>query len=81
MFSWGGNGFATLGDGTQYDRPQPVEVHTGDADITGRRRPEHALALTSDGKVFGWGKGAEGRLGPAADFATTDPISIRRPHP
>ena len=82
VFSWGGNGFATLGDGTQYDRPQPVEVHTGDADITQvAAGPEHALALTSDGKIFGWGKGGEGRLGPATDFATTDPISIPAPAP
>lgn len=82
VFSWGGNGFGTLGDGTQYDRPRPVEVRTGDADITQiTAGPEHALALTRDGKLYGWGKGFEGRLGPAADFATTDPVSIPAPAP
>lgn len=34
----------------------------------------HALALTKDGKLFGWGYYADGRLGKIGEFFETSPL-------
>lgn len=74
VWAWGGNGSGQLGDGTLANHPTPEEV-------TGIRAPsivtmavgeKFAVALGSDGSVWGWGADDHGQLGnaPAASPVT-----------
>lgn len=62
-YTWGGNGYGQLGDGTTVGRLLPGPV-TGRSDVTqlhGGR--EHVIALTSAGTVYTWGSNRQGQLG------------------
>ena len=65
MMSWGDGKHGKLGQGAAVDEPTPdvmgpmkgqtfLSVSTGDS---------HALAVASDGAIYSWGRGANGRLG------------------
>lgn len=62
-YSWGGNAFGELGDGTTTPHRTAVAL-AGPADVvdihTGR---EHAVALRADGTVLAWGSNQMGQLG------------------
>jgi alpha-tubulin suppressor-like RCC1 family protein len=63
-WTWGYNGYGQLGNGNTTSQNVPVQV-TG---ITGTvtevaAGDNHSLALTSDGKVWAWGRNANGQLG------------------
>ena len=81
VYSWGGNTFGNLGDGTNYSRYTPVEVDTsgvlsGKVVIDIAAAAAAAGAVTSDGLVFTWGYNSDGRLG---DGTTTDrhlPVAV-----
>lgn len=62
-WTWGGNGFGELGDGTTAARrtPAPVADLAGVVDLHGGR--EHVVALRSDGTVWVWGSNVQGQLG------------------
>ena len=63
--SWGRGGFGQLGHGDQQDQPLPkkVEALAGQRVIAVSAGIAHSLALTADGAVSSWGKGASGQLG------------------
>lgn len=65
LFSWGENDHGQLGNGSTGDSSSPVE-------ITGSIRGEvtsiaagrnHSLAITSDGRLWSWGRNNVGQLG------------------
>ena len=62
-WTWGGNGFGQLGDGTTQARlaPGPVTGLTDVVDLHGGR--EHVVALRDDGTVWVWGSSQQGQLG------------------
>lgn len=80
LYMWGNNGRGRLGDGTTVERRSPIDITSqfglsvGETIVQVALGSEHSAALTSDGRVFTWGRG--GRLG---DGTTTDqatPVAI-----
>ena len=71
LFSWGGNSFAELGDGTTASRlvPGPALMN-GVVQVVGGYN--QTLALRADGTVWSWGRNNLGQLG---DGTTTDRIT------
>lgn len=65
LYSWGGNMFGQLGDGTTRTRLAwaRVPLPEGTA-ITGvRAGTDHVLALTKNGEVYAWGRNHRGQIG------------------
>ena len=76
LWTWGDNRWAQLGDGTTTRRLSPVRimenivsVSAGGGDITGAGiiqasvNPGRAMAVDSDGVLWGWGENTFGQLG------------------
>lgn len=84
LFSWGGNSFGELGDGTTSPRDRAVRVAAAEgngfltevADVAAG--PHHALAIQEDGALWTWGADGGGR--PASDTiptARSRPVRVR----
>jgi alpha-tubulin suppressor-like RCC1 family protein len=78
VWAWGANEYGQLGDGTTMDRATPVQViGFDDVDIVEIAvGSEHNLALTSDGKVWAWGRNTWGQLGDGTRVGRTVPVPI-----
>lgn len=77
--AWGSNGGGKLGDGTTTDRQVPVPVSVSGKQILEIAVSEsHAIALASDGSVWGWGSNNQSQLAadPAAIQYSTTPRRI-----
>ena len=81
VYSWGYNSNGQLGNGTAVDSSVPVAVLTSGAlagktvtAVAAARR--HSLALTSDGKVYGWGANSGGQLGDGTYNQSTVPVAV-----
>jgi len=80
VYCWGANGGGQLGDGTTMARPKPVmvpgltgvtQISTGST-ISNVAVNGHTCARTSDGKLYCWGRNANGQIG---DGTTVDVLS------
>jgi alpha-tubulin suppressor-like RCC1 family protein len=70
VLCWGSNTFGQLGDDTQEDSPQPVEVQGLPGEpIRLAAGAVHTCALISGGRTFCWGQNLSGQLG---DGTTTN---------
>lgn len=84
VFGWGRNHAGQLGDGTTTNRTTPVFITFNGLNqnetitelATGNN---FTLALTSEGRVFAWGNGANGRLGTGNTTAQLTPTLISFP--
>lgn len=75
MWSWGGNSFGQLGDGTTTNRSTPVQV-PGLTEVTAvGGGGNHSLAARFDGTVWAWGWNAYGQLGDASTATRTRRLS------
>ncbi|MEU8543495.1 Ig-like domain repeat protein [Streptomyces sp. NPDC048717] len=67
VFAWGYNYWGQLGNGTTGVEPNPTPVETdlpaGIEATAVAAGDSHSLALTSDGRVLGWGADYNGQLG------------------
>jgi len=70
LWGWGRNHTGQLGDNTTTDRETPVRIMgptqrltAGERVVEVSSRRYHTIALTSNGRVFTWGQGWNGRLG------------------
>ncbi len=68
LYAWGANDRGQLGIGTSVDCPTPVEIPragelAGVTFIKVWAGVTHSFALTSDGRLFGWGSNDHGQLG------------------
>jgi Alpha-tubulin suppressor and related RCC1 domain-containing proteins len=69
IWAWGDNTQAQLGSGDtdSHDTPQQVRAASGSSALSNivaiAAGYHHSLALSSDGKVWAWGSGMDGRLG------------------
>lgn len=79
-YAWGSNGGGRLGDGTTTDRQSPVTISLPNSKAFSRisTSSSHALAIASDGSLYGWGGNANGQLGadPNAVAYSTTPRAI-----
>ena len=82
VFAWGENDFGQLGDGTYASGTTPVAVDMSGA-LLGKRvtaiasGSNHAVAVTSDGKVFAWGYNHDGELGDGTTiFSRSSPVAV-----
>jgi alpha-tubulin suppressor-like RCC1 family protein len=82
VYAWGLNNYGQLGDGTTTNRINPLllggtlnglvvtQIAAGDY---------HSLALTSDFRLFAWGRNAEGQLGNASFLNSSLPSEVFAP--
>lgn len=69
IWGWGANNFGQVGDGTNFDRPSPVDLSSqfasqGPVNFIGvAAGDDFSLALTDDGRLFSWGSNSWGQLG------------------
>jgi alpha-tubulin suppressor-like RCC1 family protein len=64
LYAWGINDHGQLGDGTTTNRTTPTLVRTISSPVREVSANEvHALAVTSDGRVWAWGRNTAGQLG------------------
>ncbi|WP_323390235.1 RCC1 domain-containing protein [Myxococcus qinghaiensis] len=76
VWSWGGNTFGQLGNGTTRPRPFPVRVWRL-FDIRALGAGEmHSLALKSDGTVWSWGNNLNGQLGDGSTTSRPVPVPV-----
>jgi alpha-tubulin suppressor-like RCC1 family protein/sugar lactone lactonase YvrE len=75
---WGANRNGQLGDGTTTDRNIPVNVK-GLADGISALAvgPNHACALSKDGKVKCWGQNQAGQLGDGTKTDSSTPVEVK----
>jgi alpha-tubulin suppressor-like RCC1 family protein len=81
VLAWGFNGLGELGDGTTTERHHPVAVKlaTG-TKVRGVFCGEfHVIALTSTGKVLGWGSNQFGSLGDGTSTDRHRPVAVKLP--
>ena len=82
VYCWGYNGVGQLGDGTPHQRLEPVAVDTsgvlaGKTVIAIAAANSYTVALTSEGKLYGWGRNDGGELGSGTmDFAVMNPVAV-----
>ncbi len=75
--SWGANGIGQLGDGTTTARAQWGSVSgLGSGIVQVAAGGTFALALTSDGTVWGWGSNGAGQLGDGTTTYRTTPVQV-----
>lgn len=64
LMAWGANGNGQLGDGSYTSTSSPVKVSSLLSNVVQVSAGwKHAVALTSDGKVWTWGNNSEGAIG------------------
>jgi alpha-tubulin suppressor-like RCC1 family protein len=63
VWSWGGNAYGQLGDGTTTERDTPVQVSTLTGIIAIAAGTYHSLAVKNDGTVWAWGHNIYGQIG------------------
>ncbi len=81
VWTWGGNNFGELGDGTYTTNPTPTQV-SGINNVTlFAARDYHSLAVKSDGTVWAWGSGGNGELGDCQFADSTHPVQVLFPTP
>jgi alpha-tubulin suppressor-like RCC1 family protein/PKD repeat protein len=75
-WTWGGNGFGQLGNGTTQPRlvPGPVTGLSDVVDLHGGR--EHVAALRDDGTVWTWGSNQQGQLGVGGTANRSTPTQV-----
>lgn len=80
VYAWGSNYSGTLGNGTTTDSNVPVAVNmsgvlAGKTVIAISAGYGHALALTDEGKVYGWGSGG-GAIGDGTTDMRASPVAV-----
>jgi len=82
IFTWGGNNYGQLGDGTTTDRYNPTEITSNFTLNIGETITEtslgyyHSSAITSEGKIFTWGANLNGQLGDGTQIDKDIPTAI-----
>jgi alpha-tubulin suppressor-like RCC1 family protein len=77
LWSWGGNYYGYLGDGTTIYRSSPVSVVGGFTDwIQASGGGGHSLGLRANGTLWSWGYNNSGRLGDGTNYTRSSPVSV-----
>lgn len=79
VFCWGARALGRIGDGdTTGLALVPHEVDSEDVFVSVSVAPEHACALTADGRAFCWGTNLFGRLGVGTTSDHFRPAAVRQ---
>jgi alpha-tubulin suppressor-like RCC1 family protein len=80
-YSWGQGPYGQLGDGDTQSRIAPVAVQmpAGVTFTDVDAGSYHALAVGSDGLVYGWGYNGHGRVGDGTTVQRTAPVQVATP--
>lgn len=81
VFSWGSNSSGQLGNGSASSTSSMVGASTngvlaGKSIVSVVGRGDHALALSSTGEVFSWGKNFYGQLGNHTKTSSSTPVAV-----
>ncbi|BDR52281.1 hypothetical protein KIM372_01880 [Bombiscardovia nodaiensis] len=78
-YSWGTSNMGQLGDGTNFNRPEPVQVHHGalpvsEHFVTISAGAAHNIAIGSDGRTYSWGWNLYDQLGDGTGVDRKEPV-------
>ena len=76
VWTWGGNNFGQLGDGTYASRPSPAQVQGLSEVIYVAARDYHMFVIKSDGTVWAWGSNENGECGDNTIQDRTHPVQV-----
>ncbi|CAK8672771.1 RCC1 and BTB domain-containing protein 1-like [Clavelina lepadiformis] len=78
VYSWGYNGNGQLGVGNNVNQTNPCRIAALQGVVITQVACgyAHALALTDDGQVFGWGANSYGQLGSGNKANTVTPLQV-----
>lgn len=81
LYGWGENSYYQLGDGTSIDQTTPVAISTSNVSAgvefeAVSAGAGHSLALTSDGRIYGWGVNWEGAIGDGSNTDRAIPVLV-----
>ena len=77
IWTWGYNSFGRLGDNTTVAKSSPVSVVGGFTDWSQISAVQfHTVALRTNGTIWTWGSGGEGRLGDNSGANKSSPVSV-----
>ncbi|MBK9518622.1 MAG: hypothetical protein IPO09_14975 [Anaeromyxobacter sp.] len=74
LWGWGNNFYGQLGDGTQTERYERVQIMTDVVAVA--THDSHSLAIKADGSLWAWGKNAEGQVGNGSQVDQRTPVQI-----
>ena len=77
VWAWGQNSDGQLGDGTNDDRPFPLQVSNLSEVTAIAAGDSHSLALKTDGTVWAWGNNDDGQLGDGTIQDRATPVQVR----
>lgn len=82
VFTWGDNRSGQIGDGSIFNRSNPIEITSffqldiGDSITQLAAGSSHSLAISSSGRVFSWGLNNYGQLGDGSEVSRLLPNDI-----
>jgi alpha-tubulin suppressor-like RCC1 family protein len=76
VWTWGGNNYGQLGDGTNTDKVSPVQINGLNNIVAIATRCDHSLALKNDGTVLAWGCNTYGQLGDNTNTHKSSPVQV-----
>ncbi|TVL99634.1 MAG: hypothetical protein CV087_17380 [Candidatus Brocadia sp. WS118] len=76
VWTWGSNEYTQLGDGTNTNRSNPIQVSGLSGVITIDGGGGHNLALKLDGTVWAWGGNWSGQLGDGTKTNRNTPVQV-----
>jgi alpha-tubulin suppressor-like RCC1 family protein len=77
VWAWGQNSDGQLGDGTNADRPFPLQVSNLSGVTAIAAGGGHTLALKTDATVWAWGNNDNGQLGDGTNDDRSTPVQVQ----
>lgn len=79
LWAWGGNYYGQLGDGTNVDKENPIQIGTNSNWTSIYAGGRFSLALNSNGELWSWGSNEYGQLGDGSFIHKNVPTLISCP--
>lgn len=76
LWSWGGNNYGELGDGTITQRNSPVQIGALTNWMTVACGSYACIAIKTDGTLWTWGLGGNGQLGTGNTTSRSSPVQV-----